>query len=250
VQLEGAVVIITGASRGIGAATASLLVAAGATVIGVGHEERELEESTARTGAIPYAADVRDPKHADALVDAVLAEHGRLDAVVANAGIGHAGPFSEMTIERVDDLIAVNVRAPILLARAALPAMLARTSGAVVLVSSIAGALVVPGETVYSATKAAIEAFAEALREEVRGSGVGVSTVLPTVVETGFFTARGAAYHRKRPKPLRPEAIAEAIARCLRDGDERLIVPPALAVPVRLRGIAPTAYRALARRFG
>ena len=249
-DLRGAVAIVTGAGRGIGAATVRALSDRGAHVIAVGLDEAELDAVADRTGALPITADVRDLSHADRIVATALDRHGRLDVVVANAGIGHAGAFVDMTPERIDDLIAVNVRAPMLLARAALPSMLAQGRGAVVLVSSVVGAVPVPRESVYSATKAAIDAFAEPLREELRGSGVTVTTIVPAVVDTDFFRDRGEPYLRRFPRPLPPERIASAVVvRAIERGDARVLVPSWIAIPIRLRGIAPRLYRALARRF-
>jgi short-subunit dehydrogenase len=155
-----------------------------------------------------------------------------------------------MTNERIDDLLAVNVRAPMLLARAALPSMVDRGHGAVVRVSSIAGALLVPRESVYSASKAAVEAFAEPLREELRGTGVTVSTVMPAVVATAFFDDRGEPYARRFPRPQPPERAAHAILRAVERGTERVVVPPWFTLPLRVRGVAPGLYRRLSRRFG
>ncbi|MBV9293751.1 MAG: SDR family NAD(P)-dependent oxidoreductase [Frankiales bacterium] len=249
-QLTGAVAVVTGAGRGIGAATTRLLVRRGATVVALGHRADEIEAITAETGATPLVADVRDPDHARLAMDIAVRRHGRLDAVVANAGIGHYGDVAEMSTERIDDLVATNVRAPMLLARAALPSMLEQRRGALVFVTSIAGILLVPHESVYSASKAALEAFAGALRQEVRGNGVTVSTVLPGVVDTGFFDDRGAAYQRERPRPQPPERVAKAIVRAVERGDDRLVVPPWFRLPIAVRGAAPGLYERLARRFG
>lgn len=248
--MSGAVVVVTGAGRGIGAATTRLLVARGAHVVAVGDDRADIEAVCTATGGTPVVADVRDPDHADHVVKTALDVHGRLDAVVANAGIGYAGAFADMSPDRIDDVLAVNVRAPMLLARAALPVLLEQGSGALLFVSSIAGALLVPRESVYSASKAAIEAFAEPLREELRGSGVTVSTILPAVVATGFFADRGEPYERRLPRPQSPERVAMAIVRAIERGSERLIVPPWFAVPMRIRGVAPGLYRRLSRRWG
>jgi short-subunit dehydrogenase len=249
-QLSGAVAVVTGAGRGIGAATTRLLTARGVRVVAVGDGAEDLDRVAAETGATALVVDVRRPDHAVRAVDEALRLHGRLDIAVANAGIGHAGDFTDMTVERIDDLVAVNVRAPMLLAHAAIPIMQQQDSGAVVLVSSIAGALLVPRESVYSATKAAVEAFAEPLREELRGSGITVSTVMPAVVATGFFDERGEPYARRFPRPQPPERAAAAVVRAVERGSDRIVVPPWFAVPLRIRGAAPRVYRALSRRFG
>jgi uncharacterized protein len=122
-------------------------------------------------------------------------------------------------------------------------------SGAIVFLSSIAGAVGVPGESVYSATKAAVEAFAPLLGEELREARVRVSTVLPGVVDTGFFATRGLPYDRRVPRPVPAERIAATVLDVLRTGRGRTIRPRWLVVPARLAAAAPVTYRALARRF-
>jgi short-subunit dehydrogenase len=249
-QLAGAVAIVTGASSGIGRATVAELRRRGAEVVAVARTETALAAVADETGATPVVADVRDPEHAHHVVRATTERHGRVDLVIANAGIGHAGAFVDMPPERIDELIAVNVRGPMLLARAAAPAMAAGGGGALVLVSSIAGALHVPRETVYSATKAALEGFAEPLREELRAVDVSVMTVLPGVVTTPFFDRRGTPYERGFPRPIPAERVATALVRGVERGATRVIVPRWMALPVWLRGAAPGVYRTLARRFG
>ena len=249
-ELAGKVAVVTGASHGIGRATVLALAARGATVVAAGLEDEALAELAAEVGGSWLGVDVRDPAHADEVVKHTLDRHGRLDVVVANAGIGHAGEVAAMSVERVCDLVDINLRAPVLLARASLGAMLEQRSGALVFISSIAGGVLVPRESVYSATKAAVEAFAEPLREELRGSGVTVSTVAPGVVATQFFDGRGEPYDRRFPRPVRPEVIAAAVVDAIERGRRHQVVPRWLGVAPRVRGIAPSLYRTLARRFG
>jgi short-subunit dehydrogenase len=250
VQLSGKVAVVTGASRGIGAATARALAARGATVVGTGRDEAALSSVLGPIGGTAMLGDVRDEGYADALVRRAVEAHGRVDAVVVNAGVGHIGPFADMSAGRVDEILDVDLRAPVHLARAALPELSRHGDGALVFVTSIAGALLVPGESVYSVTKAAVEAFAELLREETHGSGVHVGTVLPGVVDTEFFTSRGAAYDRSFPRPIPPEPVAAAVLRVIEDGAERVVVPGWLRGPMLLRRLAPRGYRALSRRYG
>jgi len=249
-QLAGAVAVVTGAGHGIGRATAHALARQGATVIATGPSEAELTSLVQEIGGSYLLVDVRDPAHADDVIKHAVERHGGLDVVVANAGIGHAGPVAEMTAERICDLVDINVRAPLLITRAALPGMLARRRGAIVLVSSIAGRVPVTGEAVYSATKAAIEAFAEPLREELRGTGVTISTVAPGVVASHFFDQRGVPYQRRYPRPLPPERIATAIVHAAQTGTAQTVVPRWLALPAHVQGLAPGVFRLLARRFG
>ena len=249
-QLAGKVAIVTGASHGIGRATAKALASRGATVVVAGLDDEALASLADEIDGSWVGLDVRDPAHADDLVKHALDRHGRVDVVVANAGIGHAGDVADMSAERVCDLVDINLRAPILLARAALAPMLAQRSGALVFISSIAAGVLVPHESVYSATKAAVEAFAEPLREELRGTGVTVSTVAPGVVDTRFFDDRGEPYERRFPRPVRPEVIGTAVVRSIEDGRRHTVVPRWLGIAPRVRAIAPRLYRTLARRFG
>jgi short-subunit dehydrogenase len=256
VELRGAIVLLTGASGGIGRATAAELAAAGAHVVCAGRDPAATAEVAAAVAGTPLTADLRDPGAPTRLVDQTVADHGRLDAVVANAGVGHAGPVAGMTDDRVAELVDLNVRSQLLLARAAAAVMTRQAAGdprwrgGILFVSSIAGAVGVPGESVYSATKAALEAFAPLLAEELRPARVGVSTVLPGVVDTEFFARRGASYDRRFPRPVPPERTARAVVDALRSGRARRIEPRWLAVPARLSAAAPRTYRALARRVG
>lgn len=248
-QLDDSVALVTGGSRGIGKEIVRRLAERHARVVALDIEPEELHKTAADAGADAFVADVRDPAHADAVVQHVLDRHGRLDIVVANAGIGHSGDFSVMPPERISDLIAVNVTAPMLLARAALPSMLAARRGSLVFISSIAGALLVPTESVYSATKAAVDGFAEPLREELRGTGVTVSTVMPTAVRTTFFQTRGEPYERAFPRMIGPERIASAVLHVIEHEARRRVVPRWMLLPIRIRGLAPATYRAVSRHF-
>jgi short-subunit dehydrogenase len=254
-ELSGAVVLVTGASGGIGRATAHLLAARGAHVVVAGRDPAALRDLAESTGGRAVSEDLRDPTAADRLVAQAYEVRGRLDGVVANAGIGHAGPVVDMTARQVAALVDLNVRSTFLLARAAAVAFRQQAADGdrrprgLVFVSSIAGAVGVPGESVYSATKAAVESFAVVLREELRPDDVGVSTVLPGVVDTEFFARRGAPYDRRYPRPMPPERVARAVVAALESGRARTIVPRWLGLPAWLSAAVPGPYRALARRF-
>ena len=243
VELAGRVVLVTGASGGIGAATCAALTRRGAVVVAAGRDETAL---AAVAAASTVVADAADPAAAPALVATAVDRHGRLDAVVANAGIGWAGEFAGMDPARITELVDVNLRAPMLLARAALPVL--RRPGALVFLTSIAGLVGVPGETVYSVTKAGLETFATLLREEL--DGITVSTVAPGAVDTAFFSTRGVPYDRSFPRPIPPGQVAEAVVEAIATGRQRRVEPRWLAVPARLSATVPKTYRALARRFG
>ncbi|ETK37207.1 hypothetical protein MPTA5024_05095 [Microbispora sp. ATCC PTA-5024] len=171
-----------------------------------------------------------------------------MDVLVANAGEGWSGPLAAMPDGTLERLVAVNLTAPMRLTRLLLPAMAERGRGHLVYVASIAGALGVREEAVYAATKAGLLAFAESLRYEA--PGVGVTVVLPGVVDTPFFERRGRPYTRSRPAPVPPARVAAAVVAAVERGRAEVYVPGWLRVPARLRGAAPGTFRALARRFG
>src|SRR5690349_19623819 len=188
-RLDGKVALVTGASAGIGAAVAERLAVAGARVVVHGRDAERTAEVATRVGGIPVLGDLALPGVAAEVADAAMAVHGRIDILVANAGLGWSGPFVQMRAEEIDHLVALDLLAPLQLVGCLLPSMVGRRSGHVALVGSIAGRTAVAGEAVYAATKAALDIFAESLRLEIRGSGVFVSLTVPGVVDTGFFSA-------------------------------------------------------------
>lgn len=242
----GTTAVVTGGSSGIGAATAALLARRGCDVVVVGRDAAALSAVAARTGARVCAADLAEPDAAGR----VLAEAGAVNLLVCNAGIGWAGPVAGMAPSDVERLVQVNLLGAIRLVRGVLPGMLARGRGHLVLVSSIAGNMHVAGEAVYSATKAGLAAFAASVRGEVAGCGVGVSVVVPGVVDTSFFDRRGVPYERRTPRPVPPERVARALVRAVERNRAEVFVPRWLRFPARLRGAAPVLTDALQRRFG
>jgi short-subunit dehydrogenase len=251
VQLSGAVIIVTGAGHGIGQATALALSGRRAVVVAVDRDADALADLAMRIDVLTVDVDVADPAHADRVIDATIAAHGRVDAVIANAGIGYVGDFATMPVTEISALLDVNLRAPMLLARAALPHLLTQgRPGALLFTTSIAGTVPVPTESAYCASKTALESFADSLREELRGTPIAVSTVRPGVVRTDFHTNRNAPYDRSWPRPIPPERIATAILEVLETGAERRTVPRWLDLASRARRTAPWLYRPLSRRFG
>lgn len=247
---SGAVCLVTGASAGIGRAVAVCLAREGATVIAHGRNLEALAEVAARTGGPSLAADLRSRQEVDRLAAEALGIAGRVDVLVNNAGFGWTGRFAGMEQDVADELIEVNLRAAVRLSRAMVPGMLERGRGAIVLVASIAGHVGVRDEATYSATKAALVAFGESLRYELAGTGVQVLIVSPGAVATGFFRRQGRRYERTIPRPVPPERVARALVRGLRRGRAEVFVPRWMAVPARVRGAWPGAYRRLAGRFG
>jgi len=248
-RLVDAVVLVTGASSGIGAATAVRMAAAGARLIVTGRNEERLGDIAARTRATPLAADLAEPGGPDLLVEKVLAAEGRVDVLVCNAGAGWAGPIGELPAAKASELVNLNLLAPMQLARLLAPGMAERGSGRLVFVSSIAGATGVRDEAAYAATKAGLNCLAESLAYELTGTGVGVSLVLPGVVDTPFFGSRGRPYERRRPHPIPAERVARAIAGAVSRDLDVVYVPGWLRFPAWLHGTAPLAFRQLMIRF-
>jgi short-subunit dehydrogenase len=208
-----------------------------------------LSEAGGDEATVVIPGDLTRPGTPATVVDTALAGLGGLDVVVSNAGAGWAGPMVDMAPEDIDALIDLNLRAPAHLARAALPHLLDKGRGHLVFVGSIAGILGVPREVVYSATKAGLVGLSDALRDELRGSGVKVTLVSPGVVDTAFFARRNRPYERQKPRPIPATDVAEAVVDCLEHGRPDAVVPGWLTLPVRLHGAAPHLYRSLAARF-
>jgi short-subunit dehydrogenase len=244
-QLEGAIVVVTGASAGIGRATALELARSGAHVVAAARREdrlKELAEEIDGQGgrALPVACDVADRTHVDKLKDAVTSEFGRCDALVNNAGVPGGGPFDQMSIEDIERVTRINYLGVLYCTKAFLPMMLERGRGHIVNVASLAGRYAVPGATVYTATKHAVIAFSEALYHELRPKGVLVTAVNPGLVRTEQFPHRDASDRIVMP----PERIARVIADVLRTGKApEVSVPRWLASLQAFRVLTPPLYR-------
>jgi NADP-dependent 3-hydroxy acid dehydrogenase YdfG len=228
--LEGRVALVTGATAGIGAATARRLSADGAAVALLGRREDRLAslaaELTGADGAAPALAlptDATDPDALGAAVLAARAELGPIDLVVANAGQMLGAPFEQADVAEWDAMLDLNVRALLRTSRATMDDLLAAAAGGgaadLVLVGSVGGHQVFPSYAVYCATKAAVAHFSRNLRAEVGPRGVRVRNVEPGFVGTELgdgmgddTTRRGLADMRTAVPPLRPEDIADAVA--------------------------------------
>jgi NADP-dependent 3-hydroxy acid dehydrogenase YdfG len=197
-KLAGTAALITGASSGIGAATALALAAEGAAVALVARRRDRLQEVADRIRAEGgraevIEADITDSAQAERAVAEAVGTFGRLDTLVNNAGVMLLGPVEGAPVEEWDRMIAINLQGLLYVTRAALPHLLEAAAGArgaadVVNVSSLAGRTVAAGMGVYNLTKHGVGAFAESLRQEVAGRGVRVSLMEPGPVSTELFT--------------------------------------------------------------
>ena len=234
--------LVTGASKGIGRATAAALAARGARVGLVARGEEALAELASELPGDPVvlAADVADPDSIGGAVERFAEEAGGLDLLVANAGLAHYGPFFDQPIEHAEEMVRVNVLGTIYTVSAALGPMRDRARGHIVVVSSGAGLRAFPWGAVYGATKAADRGFAEALRHELSGTGVSVTTVYPGEVESDLHSHQRDKLPdwRRDENTIPPERVADAIVEAVEE-DRREAHVPAAVRALGLNGIAP-----------
>jgi short-subunit dehydrogenase len=233
--------VVTGASSGIGAAVAERLAHHGCRLLLVGRDQARLDAVAVRTGGRAVVADLRNRAGIETVCDAA---DGWAELLVHGAGVGAAGPLAETPADVVDELLAVNLVAPVQITRTLLPTLRA-AHGHVVFVASVA-AIGVAYEATYSATKAGLRGFADALRVE---SAIGVTTVLPGAVTTPYYERRGQPYHRRFPRPVGPERVAEALVEAVRRDRAEVFVPRWLTVGARVHGVAPAVFARLSRRM-
>ncbi len=215
--LHERVALITGASRGIGRATARALAAAGADLVLTARTETDLRAAADEVEALGRRALVvpADASQADdvaRLEAAAIGAFGRVDILVNNAGVGKYGPLTEQTIDDYDWMMNTNMRSSFLCTRAFLPGLRARQRGWIVFVASVAGLKGLPNEAVYCATKFAQVGFAQALDYETRERGIKVSVVAPGGVHTHFGIGTGrTAGDPMLARMMDAEAIADAV---------------------------------------
>ena len=185
--LEGKAALVTGASRGIGRAVAQQLAAAG---VGLGLASRSGDD-LGLDGVVARPCDVRNPADLDAIVGETVDRFGRLDILVANAGVGAYGPFLELAPEHLEEMIDVNVKGTLYAVRAALPHLLESGEADLVTIASEAGRRGLPLEAVYCASKFAQVGFTRAMDHELRERGVRCTNICPGGVATDFAMGRG-----------------------------------------------------------
>lgn len=217
-DLTGRVALVTGGTRGIGLATARALAEAGATVVLTGRDEARAKEAAAAVGASGLALDVTDAKAVSSLVRSVAKEHGKLDIVVANAGIMEDALLGMIKEDVVDTTLSTNVAGTLHTVQAAARAMMRKKTGAIVVLASIVGEYGSAGQTVYAASKAAVANIAKSAAKELGRSGIRVNAVAPGVIETDLTAglSEDATAENTGKTPLGRLGRAEDVANAIR----------------------------------
>jgi len=248
-DLEGRRVLLTGATGGIGLAVARTLHRRGATVVATARRAEILEQLRSELGdrLEPLTADLAD----SAQVEALPGRAGAVDVLVCNAALPASGRLTDFSTAEIDRALDVNLRGPLHLARELAPEMLERGAGQLVFVSSLSGKLASPGSALYSATKFGLRGMAHALREDLAGTGVGVTVVYPGFIrDAGMFHESGT----KLPPWVgtrTAEQVAEALARGIeRNRLEVDVAPLSLRLSAKLGALAPAAVGSIQRRLG
>jgi len=249
-RLKGKNVLITGASRGIGRSVARKAAERGASVALVARSRDDLDAVLADCGGrgIAIGADVGRRDDVERAFQLAVDHLGPIDILVNCAGIGCAGPFAVEDLDRIDAVICTNLLGVLYTTRTAVPSMTHRRRGHVVNVGSISGRVPVPMESVYSAAKFGVAGFTGALAMELEPYGVGVSLITPGPVATGFHGGMGHTYVRRRPRPLHPDQVADAIIAAVEHERFEQTLPRWLVASRFVEALAPSLYRFGAKR--
>jgi short-subunit dehydrogenase len=246
-QISGSTVLLTGATGGIGHAIARALQARGAKLILTGRRSEVLAPLAAELDARALSVDLSSAPELERLI----ADVGDVDILVANAALPATGTLDTFTMEEIDRALDVNLRAPIALARALSPAMIARRGGHLSFMSSLSGKAATPQSAIYNATKFGLRGFAAALRADMRPHGVEVSAVFPGFIrDAGMFADSGV----KLPTGVgtrSPEDVAQATIRAIeRNRAEIDVAPLTMRLGSALAGLAPELSAAVSRKLG
>jgi NAD(P)-dependent dehydrogenase (short-subunit alcohol dehydrogenase family) len=237
-SLRDKLIVITGAARGIGRATAAALVAEGARVV-VTDLDADLVSRTAAElghGTVGVGLDVTDHAAVTATLDRIETEHGPIDVVINNAGIMALSPFADETPEARDRQLAVNLLAPWHGTQDAIRRMRPRGHGHIINVASMGGVIPMPGAATYCATKHAVVGLTETVYWELQGSGIDIGYVLPALVNTqladGIRRTRASA-------AIEPEDVAREIVKALRKPKLAIFAPPSMNAVTRWTKLIP-----------
>jgi short-subunit dehydrogenase len=255
-ELRDAHVLVTGASRGLGKRIAVALAAQGARLTLAARTADQLrpvaDEIGGGTRAV--AADVSDTEQRAALVERAQSEGGPIDILVNNAGVEWASAFADQDPDEITQTLQVNLVGAMLLTRAVLPTMVERRRGHVVNMASLSGLSGTPYEAAYSASKFGLVGFSQALRAELRGSGVSCSVICPGFVADDGMYARMAQRGATAPRMVGVssiEKVVDSVVATIRSDDALVIVNPSPMRPLlALQTLVPAAHGALMQRFG
>jgi NADP-dependent 3-hydroxy acid dehydrogenase YdfG len=229
VDISGKVAIVTGASSGIGAATARMAAERGAKVVLAARRTDRINALAAELpDALAVTTDMRDPGQIARLIAAALDRFGRIDILVNNAGQGLHLPIEQVRLEDFRSVVELNVYGPLLAMQAVIPIMRKHGGGAIVNVSSMTSRMVLPGVGSYAATKSALNMLSQVARKELETDGIVVSTVYPAVTATEFHQSLAAGGRvgggSWTVKPHSAESVAEAILGLIASGDEEVLL--------------------------
>ncbi len=255
----GQTVLLTGATGGIGAHIAAEFAARGVNLALLAYPGVGLEEmaATARLKGIrtaSYAMDLSKPEASRQAIEAVTAEFGAIDILVNNAGVEYSAFYHELSEDRIQEVLDVNLRAPMLLARQVLPGMLRRGRGHIVNISSLASKAGPAFQECYSATKAALNGFTASLRSTYKGSGVSASAICPGFVEAGIYTnlkRRAGRPGPAFPGSIPPQRVARALLRAIEKDRAEVLLTRFPVWPALLLGVVwPEACAWVSARLG
>ncbi|MGA8255785.1 MAG: SDR family NAD(P)-dependent oxidoreductase [Nocardioides sp.] len=246
-SLNGRVIAITGGARGIGDATARALAAAGARVV-IGDRDLDLAKQSAQEyDGLALPLDVSREDSFAEFLDGVVREHGRLDVLVNNAGFMVLGAVLDESLERQLAQVDVNLKGVVIGSRAAAERM--GSGGVIVNIASLAGRIPMPGGAVYSATKAGVLAFSEALDAELVARDIRVAAVLPSFTNTSLID--GTHGTGRLMQPVEPEDVAAAVMRAIENPKPITTVPAYLSAGAATWSLTAARFKpAMRRRFG
>jgi short-subunit dehydrogenase len=252
-SLVGKTVAITGGARGIGYATAKALLSQKARVVIGDRDVGELKTAVvqlASLGAVSgHGLDVTDAESFSAFLDAARADgSGRIDVLINNAGVMPAGPFLELSQQAIRSAVEVNFFGVLHGCQAVLPEMVARGSGHIINVASLAGLISVPGQTVYAGTKFAVVGLSTGLADEFAPRGVDVTVVMPTFTNTELISGATTTW---ATRPVEPDDVAAAVVKAAKKPKTHVSVPTALRFTAALVSmLGPRGRRWFSKRLG
>ncbi|MFX3633048.1 MAG: SDR family NAD(P)-dependent oxidoreductase [Candidatus Pristimantibacillus sp.] len=243
-MLKGKVVLISGASSGIGALTAKLLSEHGAIPVLTGRNLTKLHESAAEIGGscAVYQMDVTDMQQVQQIVDTIIAKYGKIDILLNNAGFGKFESFEDAPVESFEQMMDTNYMGIVRCTKAVVPYMLKQGTGHIVNIASMAGKIGSSKSTGYSATKHAVLGFTNSLRMELKNKGIIVSAVNPGPIDTPFFTVAdpsGSYVKNVSWFMMKPEYVAKSIVRVIERQKAELDLPVAASAGIKLYQLFP-----------